>query len=241
MALLHGLGTSSPQTPDTHFAQALEKRFPGVDGHGLLKAWTLASNCANHLGSFYRATWDGTLYSEAFIGSKGKLITVNELLGRRVLDEAMYLSVDQVVNQDITDPTRITPLQLAGQLDADCAEAMRLAHQAAKLSDSKELTIELNDIRCWSLHGHYFAEKLRSTMALARFIKTGDSTFKDAALKHTIQCKTLWLELIDAVETYNHEVIPYQFDSTFSWRKQLKHVDADIEFVKNAKMKGSKQ
>jgi hypothetical protein len=230
----------NPQTSDATFAQALEKRFPGVDGHELLKAWTLASNSANRLGSFYRATWDGTLYSEGFAGGRGKLISLAELLKRRTLDEALYLSVDEVVNHGVTDPARITPLQLADQLDVDCAEALRLAHQAARMSDSAILAIELNDIRCWTLHGRYFAEKLRGSMALARFIKTGDPALKDDALTHMMNCKALWLELVDAVETYNQEVIPYQFDKTFSWRKQLQRVDADIEFVKNAKMQEGK-
>ena len=161
----------NPHTPDEHFARALEDRFPGVDGAELLRAWILASNCANRLGSFYRATWDATLYSEGFAKNGGKLITVDELIKQPVLDESLYLSIDETVAQEIQDPTRIDPITLADQLDADCQEALRLAAKNAGRSESPTLEIELNDIVCWTWHGRYFAQKLRGAVALARYRK----------------------------------------------------------------------
>jgi len=218
-----------PQTSNDSFALALEQKFPGVDGTELLRAWTLASNCANRLGSFYRATWDGKLYSEGFANNGGKLIRVDELIKQpKVLDEALYLSINETVNQGIQDPTRITPLQLANQLDADCQEALRLVAKTAKASTSPTLAIELNDIVCWTWHGRYFAQKLRGAVALARYRKDKNKTDQQAAVTHLTQANECWLKLVEHVEKYNVPVMPYQFDREYSWRKQLTRVEQDI-------------
>ncbi|TWU44219.1 hypothetical protein Q31b_17550 [Novipirellula aureliae] len=221
----------NPQTPDDAFATALQDKFPGVDGAELLRAWILASNGANRLGSFYRATWDATLYSEGFAKNGGKLITVNDLIKQPVLDESLYLSIDETVNQGIRDPTRIDPLTLANQLDADCQEALRLAAKNAGQSESPTLQIELNDIICWTWHGRYFAEKLRGAVALARYRKDKNVADQQAAIAHLTKAKACWLELVEHVEKYNVPVMPYQFDQEYSWRKQLPQVEQDIRIA----------
>ncbi len=218
----------NPQTPDETFALALEDRFPGVDGTELLRAWTLASNCANRLGSFYRATWDGTLYSEGFAKNGGKLITVDELIKQPVLDESLYLSIAETVSQETQDPTRIDPLTLANQLDADCQEALRLVAKSAGRSESPTLEIELNDIVCWTWHGRYFAQKLRGAVALARYRKDKNKADQQAAIAHLTKARDCWLELVEHVEKYNVPVMPYQFDQEYSWRKQMPRVEQDI-------------
>jgi len=221
-----------PATPDADFAQALTDRFPGVDGMSLLRAWILASNCANRLGSFYRATWDATLYSEAFAKNGGKLIGIDELIKQPALDDAHYLSIGAFVNQGIKDETRVSPLQLADQLDVDCREALRLAAAAEKQSASAILKIELNDIRSWAWHGRYFAQKLRGAVALARYWKTKDKQQQVAAVQYLSAAKDCWLQLGEHVERYNVPVMPYQFDQEFSWRKQLRLVERDIEVAR---------
>ena len=218
-----------PDTPDHVFAKALESKFPGIDGTELLRAWTLASNCANRLGSFYRATWDGTLYSEGFAKNGGKLITIDELIKQPTLDDSLYVSIDEYVNQGIDDPARINPLQLADQLDVDCQEALRLVAAVQKDSNSPTLQIELNDIVSWTWHGQYFSQKLRGGVALARYRKTKNKTDQQAAVSHLTDARNCWLKLVEHVEKYNVPVMPYQFDSEYSWRKQLPLVEKDIE------------
>ncbi|MFC1766519.1 hypothetical protein ACFL6U_31125 [Planctomycetota bacterium] len=221
----------NPTTPDSDFAQALADKFPGVDGMELLRAWKLASNCANRLGSFYRATWDATLYSEAFAKNGGKLIGVDELIKQPVLDDALYISIDEYVNQGIDDAGRVNPLQLADQLDVDCQEALRLAAAAEKQSTSATLQIDLNDIRSWTWHGRYFAQKLRGGVALARYRKTKDKQYQQAAVRYLTTAKECWLKLIEHVERYNVPVMPYQFDKQWSWRKQLSLIERDIKIA----------
>ncbi len=221
-----------PETPDRVFAQALEDRFSGVDGVRLLRAWTLASNCANRLGSFYRATWDGTLYSEGFAKQRGKLISVDELIQQPVLDDAVFISIKDFVNAEAADPTRIDPLQLADQLEVDCQEAMRLADVAALECDAPTLEIELNDIKSWAWHGQYFAHKLRGGVALARYRKSGDRARQREAVEALSTARDCWMKLVEHIERYNVPVMPYQFDPQFSWRKQLPLVEKDIEVAR---------
>lgn len=220
-----------PDTPDRVFAEALEDRFPGVDGVQLLKAWKLASSCANRLASFYQATWDGTLYSEGFAKQGGQLIGVEQLIKQPTLDDAMYISIGEYVNQGIDDPARINPLQLADQLQVDCQEAMRLAEANEHETASPTLKIELNDIVSWAWHGRYFAEKLRGGVALARYRKTKDEAYQQAAVTHLTEAQRCWLKLVEHVEKYNVPVMPYQFDREYSWRKQLPLVESDIEIA----------
>jgi len=222
----------NPSVPDRFFAAALEDRFSGVDGDRLLKAWKLASSTPNRLGSFYRATWDATLYSEGFARQGGKLISIDQLIKQPVLDDEKYMSIGDFVGQETSESSLITPLQLAEQLDADCREALRLADLIAASSDSPILQIELNDIRAWSWHGQYFANKLRGGVALARYRTAGNKSQQDEAIKHLLSAKKCWLKLIDHVEKYNVPVLPYQFDPEYSWRKQLPLVDKDIEVAR---------
>lgn len=219
-----------PDTPDRVFARSLEGKFRGIDGTQLLEAWKLASNCANGLGSFYQGTWDGTLYSEGFAKNNGKLIGVNELIKQPTLDEN-YISIDDYVNQGTDDPSRINPLQLADQLDADCQEALRLVAAIQTDSASPTLLIELNDIVSWAWHGQYFAQKLRGGVALARYRKTLDKPYQQSAVNYLTAARRCWLKLVEHVEKYNKPVIPYQFDPEYSWRKQLPLVEQDINIA----------
>ena len=117
-------------------------------------------------------------------------------------------------------------------LEVDCQEALRLAAVAEKESTSPVLRIELNDIRSWAWHGRYFAHKLRGGVALARYWKNRDKQFQQDAVKHLTDAKDCWLQLIEHVERYNVPVMPYQFDSEFSWRKQMSLVERDINLAR---------
>ena len=94
------------------------------------------------------------------------------------------------------------------------------------------MKIELNDIRSWSWHGRYFAQKLRGSVALARYRKTKDKQQQAAAVQYLSAAKACWLQLVEHVERYNVPVMPYQFDQEFSWRKQLSRVERDIRMAR---------
>lgn len=51
------------------------------------------------------------------------------------------------------------------------------------------------------------------------------------AVQYLTAAKDCWLQLTEHVERYNVPVMPYQFDSEFSWRKQLSLVERDIKLA----------
>ncbi|MEM9259057.1 MAG: hypothetical protein AAGA62_05385, partial [Bacteroidota bacterium] len=55
-----------PDTPDELFANQLNQRFDIDFGDELLDSWKNASDYYHLFASFYKGTWDATLYAEAF-------------------------------------------------------------------------------------------------------------------------------------------------------------------------------
>ncbi len=81
-------------------ARGFERRYEGVDPLAMLKAWSLASRVPLHLATFYKGTWDFTLYSEGFLApwpvgfddGKSPFISIEELIKHETLDPE-YLSI----------------------------------------------------------------------------------------------------------------------------------------------------
>ncbi len=99
-------------TPDSYFARALADKFNLTDGTQLLDAWKLASMNANRFASFFRGTWDATIYTEGFTTDGGKFINLNNFMVQPVLDSS-YINVSDFVAGNYNADTQTTLLQLA--------------------------------------------------------------------------------------------------------------------------------
>ncbi len=217
-------------TPDSYFSHSLENKFGIENGDDLLLAWKLASNTANRFASFYRGTWDATLYSEGFTKIGGEFIDINSFITNPVLD-SFYINIEDFVNEIKLKENQQSPLQLADDLEKDSKQALSIVANLRGDKVSQELEIELADIAAWSYHANYLAAKIKGGVALARFRRSGDSKEKDAAIQHLQHAMDHWLQLTDEIEKYNAFPIPYQFDQHFSWRKHIVDVEKDIKIA----------
>ncbi|MFY0625796.1 MAG: hypothetical protein JXR07_05865 [Reichenbachiella sp.] len=219
------------QTSDSYFAEALAAKFVLADGTELLEAWKLASMNANRFASFYQGTWDATIYTEGFTTVKGKLINIDEMISHPVLDSS-YVNIENFVEGKYEED-QITPLELANICETESTKAFEMVAKFRRAnSDDQNLEIELNDIEAWSHYGKYFASKLRGGVALQQYRNNGDVAKQNEAVEHLTLGLKHWEKLTETMERYNVPVMPYQFDSEFSWRKHIPEVLNDIELAK---------
>lgn len=216
-------------TKDNYFAEAISEKFQTEKGDDILKAWKLASMNANRMASFYQGTWDATLYTEGFTTVGGKFIDINNFIHRPVLDSS-YINISAFVKGNILE-NQTSPLELAKTTENESNEALRIIDQIESETINSELKIELNDIRAWSYFGLYFASKIRGGVALEQYRTHGNAQKQDEAIEHLNEALKHWKAYAFAMEKYNVPVMPYQFDSEFSWRKHIEDAERDIEIA----------
>ena len=240
--MLWGRLLYDPQTPDAVFETELDHRYGAGLGAKLLRACTLASRMPLKLASFYRATWDFTLYSEGFLapvkpdGESGPspFISIDALIANRTLDPT-YVSIGDFVSGAHAGPGRVTPLDLADGLEADGREALRLvaSSRPASASMSGPMECELEDLETWAYLSLYFADKLRAGTALETYRRFGGAEAKGKAVKLLERAATYWDKICGITSTHYVES-PYADGKSFSWEKYRPQVLLDIETARRA-------
>jgi hypothetical protein len=229
-----------PQTSDSTFEGLLAERFGSVHAPDLLKAWTLASRAQLRFAAFHRGTWDGTLYTEGFTAWSDRghntsfgFFDIEDVITRPVLDTKYVNIADFVKTGGQVPAGKISPLQLATELERDMAEARRLAaavRQRGKVSPT--LAAEMADIDAWSAHGLYFAGKLRGGVALATFRRSGDQAEQATAVSNLEKAATHWRTLMEAGTRFNRHRMPHNAGELFSWERFLPAIERDIEIAR---------
>ena len=246
-------------TPDSVFASAFDQRYGNGKGVNLLHAYKLASNMPLRLASFYRSTWDYTLYSEGFIEAEpssprekfdrtNPLISIDELIDHETLDPRM-LSIntylEDMLNNRGVGKDMITPLQLADSSEHDSFRALEKVAdlRSGVNATSGSLQSELDDVSAWSYLGLYFADKLRAGVMLRSYLKGGREDQKRQAITLLEKCLNHWDRVIGftkerylptphvATQNYGKEF------QLFSWELLRPQVLKDIQFAKEATFK----
>lgn len=251
---LWGRLTYNPEETDATLALAFETRYPNVDGLTLLNAYSLASKVPLYLASFYKGTWDFTLYSEGFLAAwqagfddrKSPFISLEEMIRHETLD-SRYLSIAkycQLKNDSLLiEDESITPLELAQKLQETCTNSISIINTLRSPDSVPTLNSELDDLETWCHLGFYIADKIRAGVSFETYKLTGQEEEKDVALTYLEQCVGHWKNVIRlTVDRYkpmpyvsmgHHEPRWPEF-TAFHWKYFLKDVEADIEFVRNA-------
>ncbi len=251
-----------PKTPDAVFEASFANRY-GLKSGGatlgkpLLEATAAASRMPLRLASFFRATWDYTLYSEGFLSpmptgglvdNVSSFISIDELIDHATLDPA-YLSInDYTVLVQANKPVpagKISPLALADLLDADAKQVLTRTGQL-RPGAAPTLVCELADLETWAHLSRYFADKLRAGVALQAYRLSGDTVKQQQAIALLTKCRTHWQRVSELTASHYHEV-PYiegnTFVSTaykdalrFSWTKYLPQVERDVKLAKEERL-----
>lgn len=241
--MLWGRLLYDPKTADAVFAQAFDQRYGGEAGAKLLEACKLASRMPLRLASFYKATWDFTLYSEGFIaaaGSGGKhdgrpFISIDELIDHPTLDPR-YVSIAEHVKAMIEgtklEASRVTPLALADALEGDARRAMEIL-AGVPVPEGSPVAFEVADIQAWSHLSLYFADKLRAGVALAIYRRSGDTAQQARAVEMLTRCVGHWEKLAaTTAAVYREMPVVHLGDMPFSWQRFLPEVQRDLELAK---------
>ncbi len=225
-----------PATPDARFEAMFDARFGQGTGQDLLAAWKLASQVPLHFASFHRGEWDGSLYTEGFSSwtdrdnAPRKLFDIDSFIKHPVLDPTRYVNItDFVKASGSVERGRLSPLDLAKQLDRDVATALkRVASVRAQAKPSPTLAFELTDLEAWCAYGAYFAEKLRGGVALAEARATKDVRKQQQAVTALGKALGHWQRLAELGARFNQLPVPSNSKEPFSWSQLTPAVERDI-------------
>ncbi|MGQ1784847.1 hypothetical protein [Saccharicrinis sp. GN24d3] len=231
------------QTDDQLFAQQLNKKF-GIDyGNNLLKTWKTASSYYHLLSSFYKGTWDATLYSEAFTSimrgsniekNKIDIITMQALGNRPVLDTTRYINItDYVLNKNAISDKLITPVKLVDILNENADTIFSDLENYRKETPGNELEVELCDLEVLAYLQRFFAERINATVFLAEHILLDKELEEDNIKRHLGLSIQYWEKIIELKERYNKQQIPYVFKENLDYHQYLKTLTEERENFQN--------
>jgi hypothetical protein len=250
---LWGRLTYNPEESNETLARAYENRYVRLDGLKMLKAFSLASKVPQYLASFYKGTWDFTLYSEGFMAAwptgfddgKSPFISIEELIRHETLDPR-YLSISeycQLVNEGLpVEEESITPLELASQLEEKCTIAIAQINELRYPGNEPVLASELDDLETWCHLGYYFADKLRAGVFLETYNLGSNPLDKEKALEFLESCVGHWRNVIKLTRdrykpmpyvSMGHQTQKWPDFKAFHWELFLDDVKADQDYVKN--------
>ncbi len=250
-----------PKTLDAVFETSFANRYAlksggATLGRPMLEATAAASQMPLRLASFFKATWDYTLYSEGFLSpmptggladNVSSFISIDELIDHTTLDPA-YLSIKDhatLLQANKPVPTgKVSPLALADLLDAD-SQTVLTRTGAIRANASPTLACELDDLETWAYLSRYFADKLRAGVALQTYRLSGDAPKQQQAIALLIKCVTHWRKVSELTTQHYHEV-PYIEGNTFggtaykdalrfSWTKYLPQVERDVKLAEETR------
>lgn len=237
----------NPELSDQFFVDQFEQRYGNPVAQKMFHALQLGSRMPLKLGSFYKATWDFTLYSEGFLNGgqlyrnykqPGKaFINIEEMISHPPLD-ANYMSVADFVEKRIQGediPTsRMTPDRLASELEKDAKQILELSAsiETIETDSPNNFAIELNDIRIWGHLSYYFSEKVKGAILVQEALLKNDREAQAAAIKHLENALVHWQAIVEISESQYDEVSLLHLRTyKFSWKLFVPEVIKDIEYA----------
>ncbi|MDR8391065.1 hypothetical protein NC796_07945 [Aliifodinibius sp. S!AR15-10] len=172
-----------------------------------------------------------------------------------------YISVDRLIQQPSLDPDYVsvgdyvetrssggafgandtTPPKLAGILEEDCLEALRLVEDIDTSGDPSFM-YEVSDVKAWANLGLHFAEKLKGAVALQTYRTEGGEENKRNAVEHLEKALGFWDEVISITRPIYKDMPLVHYnrrgddrnDNLFHWQLIRSEVANDIEIARNA-------
>lgn len=242
-----------PNEKDSALAKEIERRYPTIDAQAFLKAYSLASKVPLNIATFYKSTWDFTLYSEGFLApwqpdvedGRSPFISLQELMDHETLDKRYLNIADYVtkIQENIPiDEKMITPIELAEMTKSHCEQALIVINNLEQQSKDPTFKSEMEDLKTWCYLGFYFAEKIYAGVALKSFLLTKDKNDQQTSLQHAEKALDNWKKIVDLTEN-RYGLMPYVMMTHpenkwpdfkgFHWKNYLQEVEYEIEYIKN--------
>jgi hypothetical protein len=153
------------------------------------------------------------------------------------IDPQLFATVTEYVEKRLAVEVllKVTPAEVAEQLDA-WAAAAEVALAKAPAGGTAAVRRAVIDARIVTLMGRFFARKLRASIALAVYQRTGETLAREQALTEYRAAREAWAGILPlAKEAYVSNIA---FGPTAwlqgSWADRLPAIDADIAAVERA-------
>lgn len=238
-----------PSTPDSVFEAEFVRRY-GESARPLLEAYALASATQLHYASAVDSSWDFTLYGEGMmvLGSADGQAMVQPMSLERLIKQPTfdpsYLSVaDYVMRNETGEPFEdgtVTPVQLAQLLENNAERALGLVDDI-DTSENLSLLHEVIDVKAWANLGLYFAEQLRSAVAIQESRTTGNQERAEQAIEHMDRALGYWDEVVAVTRPFYRDMPLTHYngpdnnrndDNLFHWELLRPQIAQDIESMK---------
>ena len=223
-------------SPDATFQNLLADRFGQDKGKDLLVGWKNASQVPLLFASYHKGNNDLTLYTESFgnwFGAgKHHLFDINNIIDHPVLDTLRFVNIKTyLADGEKVAPGILSPPQLADSLDRIAQRALNIA-QKWKGKGTPTLDAELADLAAWAYFAHYFADKLRAGVALAKYRKSGQQPYQNEAIARLEKCVTHWKNYATTIEQYNQPSFLFHTAEPFSFTSKLAEVEREVEIAR---------
>jgi hypothetical protein len=194
--LLWGRLGYDPETPVNLLKGLLRHRFRLEDAGDLYDSWQAASQIIPLVNRTRYVPWDFMWWVE---GCRGNLLdksiqgfhTVNIFLDDRWggMEGSGIIGIPEYVAG--TRTVGVTPLQVADQLHELAEKALTTASRVTA-GGGLELRETLGDIRAQARLGQYYAAKIRGTVALGLYRKSGNPQYQKHAVTHLKNALNAW-------------------------------------------------
>ena len=250
---LWGRLTFNPTESDQVLAREFAHRYENINPVKLLRTFSLASKVPQYIASYYKGTWDFTLYSEGFMAAwpigfddeRSPFISVEELMRHETLD-AQLMNIREFgeahLTKQIDQVDKTTPLELAMKVRENCQEALDMIPEFRLTANESTLQSELDDLETWCHLGLYFAEKLQAAANLHLFERTKDEHHRTHAINHLTNCREHWKQVVTLTKdryqpmpyvSMGHHEQKWPDFKRFHWSEFSLEVERDIEFATN--------
>jgi len=219
--LLWGRLGYDPETSTQLLKGLIKDRFQLADGNALYDSWQSASQIIPLVNRARYVPWDFMWWVE---GCRGNLLdksiqgfhTVNIFLDERWggMEGSGIIGIPDFVFKDKTSGT--TPLQVATQLEELAARALTTV-STVNDGGNVELRETIGDIRTQARLGQYYAAKIRGTVALGLFRKTGESKYQKDAVAHLKNALTAWRSYARELDANYTNKLFISGQKTFDW------------------------
>jgi len=214
-----------PTTSDAVFANSFDQRFTGNTGSQMVEAYKLSTRTTQRIAQSFDFTWDHSFYTEGFIGKKRTFITLDEVINSKPI-EPNFVSIKDYGDGSQNFGIKVNPLQLAAALETDNQQALNIVNSIS--TSDGTLKCEIEDVKAWAYLGLYFAEKIRTAVAL-------NQNKKSDAITYIIEAQKYWRKLVSITDAHiqpSHLAI-IEDNSHWHWKIFQDEVDAEVDWVKN--------
>ena len=221
-------------TLDRRFFEAqLTYRFPNTDTPRLYDTWQTASKIVPLVNTWHWRNWDHMWSVETCMSKKEGYHSVNHFIEFAPLPGQGMQSINEFVRNP--DPALRSPLAVADELDRLATETLDGVSNLRQQQSGKELSRTLGDLEAFARLGHYYADKIRGSVAVHHFRVDGEKKVRRKAVKHLKAAADHWREYAETASA-QYTVQLLARTSYTDWNgKLMEYAKADIRIAEKAK------